>query len=224
MADRQYCASASVTAALPTGYDDTLDATAITNIIKQSSEECDGALPDYWPFPDHDSTPATPRIVTAACLRYSWAECLHRLGMYDGFDDLRPPHELRREADEILAPYARGVSTATVIISKRIPPETIENEVIDWEPDGTALESNEHVFAQTNCEVIPETVEIAGYKYGIDYRVDYKTKYNRWILTKLNDDITEGEGEDTVTYQISYLRQRHDVPLMGPKSIKIRMA
>ncbi len=221
MADRQYCTEASVTKALPAGYNDTLDSAAVVAIIREVGEDVDGALLDYWPFPVFNATPPTPKLVARATRLKAIAECNRQLGMYDLFDDLRPPAELEKQADDMLAPYARGTSIANIIISKRIPPELIANETIDWGPPGTALNTNEHQFAKVNAEVLPATVEIAGYENGVDFDIYYAPKYNRWILRQLNNDITEGADNDKVTYQISYLRQRHDVPLLGPKVIDI---
>ena len=175
----------------------------ITSAIADASEFVQSELPNYWPFPDASATPATPLPIQRIAAMWAAAICYDMLHMANHDEDDSAAVKLKTRAKADLAALREGDAV--------LMRETIADEVIDW-GDNDPVDAGIHLLTKTtNMDVIPASVTISGYENGVDFGVRIDKRYRGWVLVQLNSAITEGEGEDTVTYDCTYLRTRREV-------------
>lgn len=193
-----FTTSSEVGAELPSGWSSYLTGGQVTTAITNASNRCLSGLVEYWQIHDVTDTPSTPYLVRKAATYYAAAE-LHALLDAVNISSAGLAAQYEARADAIMNPIADG--------SRTLPPVTKSAEALAF---GThdAEYPDDHKFTIAPRRVIPESVQIATYQYGVDYGVYYSVGHRAWMLRRYDGAITGGEGGSTVTYDFTYLRDR----------------
>lgn len=198
---------------LGTGTGQITDA-VITAKIPIASEQTQSRLPNYWPFPDVDATPATPEPINELAAMRTAALCLKANRMTNHVESDSEEAVLIEKWDAELEKLRDG--------SYVLQREKITGEAITW-GDGAPIPTDRSKLTKsTEADVIPEATLITGYRYGVDFWVQYDSRFGAWFLIKGNSGITA--GTDTVAYDIDFQRKRREVATQGVRNIRIASA
>jgi len=189
-----YCSDAQANRFLPSSHGLTLAA-----YKTEAAALLDARLsPRYWtPFPDVTATPATPvELQTPAAMLTAWLAWL-TLGATNRFSDVSPCQFMFEQAERLLAAIMDPDPTTPQLSLVQVTDEAM---TFGTDP----LDDDEYKLAASPKTVIPASVTIAGYEYGVDFVVGYKVENRGWVLTRLTAEIVDGHK---VSYQYSYLKQ-----------------
>lgn len=205
-----YCTEADVTAWLPSNHG--LDSDALTECILAGSAMTLARLqPRYFPFPDVTDDPSTPREVRDIAARLSVWNALSQLAQTGKYRMTDAQRQLRLDAFAELAEATQDNPTWQVV------PLNVTAEALAF--GSNADFPDWHFLANTECEVLEETAEISGYRYGIDFKVFRSPEDRSWVLERMNAEIVD---DDLLSYQISYLK-RHEVDLPVSRTGGVRI-
>lgn len=206
--------TARVARYLPTNYATYLT-TPLASLITQASDIAYGDLsPRYWPFQSAGSDPDCPEIIQAT-VAYLAAH-LARL-------ELGRSNELtvgdNQEASNLLMLYHDRVERLKSEDNEKriqVPLLTISGEPMTFGTSphysyqhkltpGADDEGDWASIGLTGFEVIPESVQIAGYKNGVDFAAKFYPEFRCWMLDRYNGSIVD---DTTVSYDVDMMRRR----------------
>jgi len=151
----------------------------------------------YWPFTAYVASPAQspPWVVRQASWYYGAGHAYRFLQMANALDEGDPATQMFAQGKALLDPFISG--------RQIIPPENYSQSIEsgDW-GDGDPLNTNQAYLDKTSVEIVPESGQISGYEYGIDFQIYYLVKERKWVIERLDSTISVA----TLTYDFSYLR------------------
>lgn len=199
----------ALAARLPT---DAFTSDQLVDFVTRASAYVDDGLPNYWPFPDYNATVATPQTIRDCALDYAVYLALGDLGEDNEQSEDTAPQARVERCDRILRELRQGPPSGRQVAQVQITSEVLTFGSDADHPDWAFL-------ANVECEVIPESAEIAAasgttMEVGTDFVIARSPGKRRWYVQRLNSEIVD---DDLINYRISYVRAIERVGSLAPR-------
>lgn len=205
----EYCADEDLEGLLPSNHGFTSGQLLAFRVA--GSDKCDGWIRRRFrcPLPNYNDTPGTPQDVREASAQYAALLAHMRLGIRNQLTEGRFLWDMKKIADEGMREYAEG--------KRDLPTVVITGEEMTF--GEVPLDDNQYKLEHSVRLIDPETVEIDGFKYGEDFRVEYMGRFRGWVLTRSNPEIEDGAE---VSYEYTYAPNAMEIKDdLAPGSMRI---
>lgn len=179
----------------------------VASLITDASAIAETDLePMYWPFPDvtggEGQTILTPLYIQdAVALK---AASLGRIA-------LGVMSEIAPSEDNPTLNYGQLYMSKITALRREVAQIPLVRVAAEAMTFGTGpLDDDQYKFNPQSIglagfEVIPESVRMASYQYGVDFRVEVSTKDRGWLFIRMNSAIVD---TNTVSYDFTYRKGR----------------
>lgn len=177
----------------------------LTQYVARASSRVQASIGEYFPFPEYFANPATPETIREATWQYALYLALLDMGI-DNYQDEEGSTERLR---------ARALATCRELRNDEahIEPIEVANETLSFgggilQRDGETISgyADTHALAWRDVYVFADSLRIAGFRNGVDFRVEWSADFDAWLLWRLDTAI--GTNGETLRYRFSWKKRR----------------